>query len=392
MGISDYGVIDLSGLTTIGLSSLYVIIVFLIRLKISGPRYLALASIFLPLLTFELINSPNPGPGVVYYTLMAINIGLFLTALNQLNIDNLQQVNEVLYIGGLVLHLPLLIIFLWEIMWSGDKIIADSSLWDLGGFSVYEVQFGNIIAYQAMVGDPNLVGPSIAIFFYIGMCIRLGKYEYIRIIGNALFFIALFLSNSRGALLSLVAGLVISRLFEYGRGFKQSIVMLVVSVSFVFVAILVSMISGLVGNPFLKMEKGADRRFLEWGKILEGVSQNPWFGNGLGYNKLILGKQAENGYLNLLAETGVLGLFVFLMFAVIALSQYKKWVRDKTEQMLVRPWLMYTIFMLVAMMYTSSEVSSNYWLSLAVVASAAFCAKKRGFLLAENHKQSVKKG
>ena len=106
------------------------------------------------------------------------------------------------------------------------------------------------------------------------------------------------------------------------------------------------------------------------------MGNNPWLGNGLGYNKFILGKQSENGYLNLISETGIIGTAIFILLAVYVIVSFNKHVNNPDTIATAKPWMQYVLFMLAAMMYTSSEVSANYWIALSVLASASFAASK----------------
>ncbi len=352
----------------------YISLIQLNRLSIKKYTGNYVAFALLGVFLYQLSKSQNQIAAVPYFILMLFNLMLFVTTVSKLDINKIKGINENIYVAGVLIYFIGLIVFSLTIVLDGENILADSSMWEPEGFSIYEVLFGEVIAFQGFVGDPNLVGPGAAIFLYIGLSLRYKKYDSLRHIGNGILFIAIFVSASRGAFLALIIGLFAPTLFNKdSSALFPKVLKVVCSVG--GLAVLSEYID-TTGNPLAKVEKGADRRFLEWGKILEGVANNPWFGNGLGYNKMILGKQSENGYLNLISETGFVGTAIFILLTVYVIMSFKKHVNNPGIIATARPWMQYLLFMLAAMMYTSSEVSANYWIALSILAAASFSAVK----------------
>ena len=361
--------VDLIGKIPLLIALASILLIFTYRLKAyKGPGDIA-ACIFAALLTYQIYRSSHNADGMLYYVLMMSNLIVYVFASRYINIASLGRINIHIYIFGVLFYTLLMTVYLTQVALAGGAILDNPALWDPETIKLYEVQFGEIIAFQGLTGDPNFVGPATAIFLFIGLYSNFGKYKILSYYGNSIFFMAIFFSNSRGALLAVFLSMGVSFIINSKSATKSNNSLLSLVSIFTAALVIASFLGAGASNPFAKLEKGADRRLLEWGTVLEASASNPLLGMGLGFNKETIGKQAENGFITLIAETGLLGLFAFAMIPFITIRRFVKNESASRNLSEMRPWIAYVIYLIIAMMYTSVEASPSLWIALAIIAS-----------------------
>lgn len=188
--------------------------------------------------------------------------------------------------------------------------------------------------YNGLAGYLNLVLPF-CLAFAIG-----GTDSVLRTLSRwclALAAIALLLTQSRGGLLAFVAILLVYTYLSANdrkTGIRQ--------VAFVLIACLLA--AAVVGFFFQRLGEIDDfttvSRLAIWGGAFTVFAHSPLFGTGFGNLRALMGGllnlpdgwtgDAHNLYLELLAETGLVGLMVFSVLIVLALRTAQRQLR-KTE-------------------------------------------------------------
>lgn len=258
------------------------------------------------------------------------------------------------YVCSVFLLLVSIAIYCWIIVYQSNMILGNRQLWLIEGFSVYEVLFGQIIAFQGLSNDPNLVGNSLVfILFFTLYCIRPRIIAALVVI---LCILAVMLSSSRGSFSALIISLSLSlALFKY-RLFSGKLLIYVSAV-----------VLGFIGfaNYFFalgdKFTRGADRRFFEWGKAIS-IDRNNFLGADVGTISQVLGKHSESGFINLYVEYGLLGLCLFLCVALKAI--YVGANSFKTQNPLDRVFFSSIVFLFITMVFTSGEISFLLWFGM----------------------------
>ena len=258
------------------------------------------------------------------------------------------------YICSVFLLLVSISVFCWIIVYQSDMILGNRQPWMIEWFSVYEVLFGQIIAFQGLSNDPNLVGNSLVfILFFTLYCIRPRIIAALVVI---LCILAILLSSSRGSFFALIISLSLSLALIKYRLFSGK---LLISVSAVML--------GFIGfaNYFFalgdKFTRGADRRFFEWGKALS-IERNNLLGADVGTISQVLGKHSESGFINLYVEYGLLGLCLFLFVALKAI--YVGADSFKSQNALDRVFFSSIVFLFITMVFTSGEISFLLWFGI----------------------------
>lgn len=269
-------------------------------------------------------------------------------------VDTVRILVGFVYLCSVFLLLVSIAVFCWIIAYQSDMILGNRQLWLIEGFSVYEVLFGQIIAFQGLSNDPNLVGNSLVfILFFSLYCIRP---RIISVLVVTLCILAIMLSSSRGSFFALIISLSLSLvLFKY-RLFSGK---LLISVSAIML--------GFIGfaNYFFalgdKFTRGADRRFFEWGRALS-IERNSLLGADVGTISQVLGKHSESGFINLYVEYGLLGLCLFLCVALKAI--YVGADSFKSQNPLDRVFFSSIVFLFITMVFTSGEISFLLWFGM----------------------------
>ena len=350
----------------------------------------ALILLLLLIFCLQAFRSLDAARSISYLVLLFLNISVFFIFSRKLDIGTIRYSNKgIFYLGFLIISL-IFIMYLYVVSFQSSAIISDRSRWDAGSNEVYEVLFGRYIAFQGYAGDPNVVGLGVSIILFCGIYIAKIKDSLLLSMTNLFLVLVLFSSFSRGAILALVVTMFycgfILRKKEYIKYFYFIAGMAVLG--FLLTSYLNS--SGLESvNPFNKFGRSVGRRSDEWWLLLNQWMENPLLGGGLRYDEMILGKYAENSYLGILVNTGLIGLLMFLtVIAVVYFSAVNCWLKNKNEE--IFPWIAYATYLILSMGFISMEVKPHIWITFAVLASFSFSSnwlKSRTYI---NVKQGIR--
>jgi hypothetical protein len=189
--------------------------------------------------------------------------------------------------------------------------------------------------YNGLAGYLNLVLP-----FCLGFALR-GTDPLLRTLSKWCFVfasIALLFTQSRGGLLAYAAMLVVSACFfaPTRKARMQRIALVVIA------AVILGVLAGMFFQRLTEVDEFTTvSRLAIWGGALTVFAGSPLTGIGYGNLRAFLGGliglpdgwmgDAHNLYLELLAETGIVGFLVFAMLIVIALRLALKRYRKTTD-------------------------------------------------------------
>ncbi|WP_296636035.1 O-antigen ligase family protein [Polaribacter sp.] len=202
--------------------------------------------------------------------------------------------------------------------------------------------------FRGFSGNKNIMAAFICMKFPISLYYFFKSKSHISILYFPffiLFFITIFLLNSRATFLSLSAVLFLTLLYYFfdsrKKLFHTFLIIASLSLSFyIFTFILfynspdVSIVSEV--NSIQLNAKSSNHRFLLWDNALNYIFENPFFGSGIGNWKIesapywktelsdfIVPYHAHNDFLELSTELGVLGglvyfsIFIFIFYVSI---------------------------------------------------------------------------
>lgn len=131
---------------------------------------------------------------------------------------------------------------------------------------------------------------------------------------------ALLLTKSLGALISLFLAAFI--LFYIQGEFKKKNI-IILSGLFIFI-VFIFVLRSVAPNVHVQPVFSTEMRLNYWQEVLKIIIAHPFVGIGPGNFNSALSRYAHNSYLQIWAETGILGLFSFIWIIYVVIKSYLK--------------------------------------------------------------------
>ena len=185
---------------------------------------------------------------------------------------------------------------------------------------------GQIILFNTEL-DPNYIGiPLVAAMTLLLSAIVHEKRKLLSVLCYGIVAVAMMFTSSRGNFLATVLASVIYVLFlifnpkiSQGKKILFTLILTVVAIGVFLIA------SRYLAEQWERMSEfgaGSDHgRFDLWKQSIDQWSKKPFLGHGLGGMFRIIGKASHNTYLQILSETGLVGLLLFVPFLLIQLGR-----------------------------------------------------------------------
>ncbi len=234
----------------------------------------------------------------------------------------------------------------------------------VGLFGTYSVE--DRVRYRGALHDPNEVSLTIAaaMAIVIGFALRKRRTSAQLAIwlGVAMIVVTVFLTQSRGGLIAamLVPGVYILRRYGFAAVIPAAVV-----------AIPVLLLAGRSGEA---AELSTQMRYEAWATGLEMWHHNPVF--GIGTHQFVEHHflTAHNSYVLILAEQGIVGLFLFVAIIYLALKTLIAGLRELSDvpgTAAAQVWGMALLAALVGIAFQINTLSFAYhsvlWLFLGLV-------------------------
>ena len=181
---------------------------------------------------------------------------------------------------------------------------------------------GDVILFGTAF-DPNFIG----LLFVAGSTLSFyniltGYKKYMHIVALFAYLIAIFYTASRGSFLSLGISMTFA-LFFYSIEVKSSLIKKMLSILivvgviyFIYNSLSVSFEEQIERMVSLNEDNSDNGRLELWEKAWETWKSYPFFGVGLGGMYRLTDRATHNTYLELLSETGLVGLCIFGAFLI----------------------------------------------------------------------------
>lgn len=335
---------------------------------------LSLLLLLLSYFIFSTMRSEQIDRSLTYISMLSMSLVVFVVIAMKLNDKTLQISNRLIYLFGAPVILALFSRYAYLILYESSNIISSRELWEIGSSDVYEVEYGQYIAFQGLAGDPNLIGSATAIILFCGLSVKFRRMNIIRHLINLLLIAVIFSSFSRGAISALAATFVITVYLTGNKQYRHYLV--IMCAIFVSGYIWMTVAGQNSTNPLGKFSQDFTRRFSEWGALINSIEANPIFGCGLRCDEAKLGKYAENSYIGILVNVGLVGaalyygliLFVYYNFV----SRIKEIIKCYENAL---PWFSYTTYLILVMWFVSMDVKIHFWTALAVLSAFSIYMK-----------------
>jgi putative inorganic carbon (HCO3(-)) transporter len=202
---------------------------------------------------------------------------------------------------------------------------------------------------------------------YLAMLIPLALLHKKKIYFIITLSFALLLTKSLGALLSLFLALLIY-FFLQGKFEKRKVVLfltLIVIISSTFI------IRSTGQKPHLKPAFSTVMRLNYWKDALKIIKTAPFAGVGLGNFNLPQSRYAHNSYLQIWAETGILGIVSFLWLIVIVFAFLLQKIKSITDRKhaagLITAAVVFLIHNFFDFTFFLPEIANLWWLVLGII-------------------------
>ena len=182
--------------------------------------------------------------------------------------------------------------------------------------------------------DPNYLAAFMIGPFFLSLCLMLKTRSFLRrlllAIAALLVVIGIVFSGSRGAIVAIAVGILVSLLFGLKKKIKLRYIILIVAALITTVILAFVFIPAETFERFFGANYLADgsnmRRITLWGNALTAIRENPIFGYGARNTSLIIGdvvgdyEPAHNTFFDIWLQTGIFGVLFFIIIFARAFS------------------------------------------------------------------------
>ncbi|OZU88372.1 hypothetical protein CIL03_12035 [Virgibacillus indicus] len=297
-------------------------------LKNIGELSIYLSFVFMLLMlikSFIVRETYNSSLKMIYWSIALMMI------INSLSFITTNKVDSLYYCQLMLLYL--FILGLIRVKWStrhikllgyisGLTLILLFAHWILSDFSVHR--------FKSIFRNPNYLAVLLFCLFYFKVLIvkysnRIEKIYFISLIGMN--FVLIYATNTRSVLIAFGV-ILISWLFsKYYRKLFHYIFYVTIAFNILFLFIYIKIQNTAIGlfldNLSIQLlgKSLYSGRSELWDRIINKIIENPLFGYGLGTNARDITDTtltSHNQYLQVLIETGIIGLilFIFLLYAI----------------------------------------------------------------------------
>ena len=266
-------------------------------------------------------------------------------------------------------------------------VIAFSCVF-LAGYAIYAKQHsiglieGSRAAFVGLLGDPNdlafallMVGPFLlAAFLENQGGRRIGYFALFSVLA-----LGMLATQSRGGILGFLVGGYFLFRGKIKSRLASGVVIALLSLGAIVAGGLHERSSGAVGAT-MEMDESAQGRLDAWKAGLEMLLHHPLTGVGLKQFTAHHPLDAHNAYIKVAAETGLVGLFAFLMLVFLSLrcalnvSRIAPQVPHPTERALAR-----ALFPALMGMFTSAFFLTQSWIWFIYIMMALSAAAPHAF-------------
>ena len=197
---------------------------------------------------------------------------------------------------------------------------------------------------------------------YLAMICVLGLGRKNKILFVIPIALALLLTKSLGALLSIVLGLTV---YFYLKGsLKKRNALLLMGLLLIFGGILISRTASQ--QPHTQPAFSLGMRLNYWQDTLRIIKAHPVIGVGVGNFNLMYSRYAHNSYLQVWAEMGILGIMALLWLVIALVKPALKNIKDakKTALPLITAAVVFLIHNFLDFTFFLPEVSLIWWVVL----------------------------
>lgn len=235
----------------------------------------------------------------------------------------------------------LLLLIYWDVFQEPKELIAGIQAYVFGAYvlivnTIYNYVQGNVsVAYEGRYSATGVNAVDLTLILMLGLPVAMQLFFsnaqnrqniLLRIVYLAYIPLAIFAILLTGSRTSLIAVIPFAFYLVGTRQISSSAKLLVVSILIVSLLALIPFIPstivsrlGTLGSSIEARDLGG--RFELWMEALRVFSAHPITGLGSGTLDSAIGSAAHNTFVSILAETGVVGFFIFLLILAVVIFQ-----------------------------------------------------------------------
>jgi O-antigen ligase len=324
-------------------------------IRLPQPAILVLVWALMLWLGFEALRSAQPERGLTMYLLFLRNVAIFLLlAASAIKLSELRVLNRAVFLVGVLISLASVVYYAGYLP-EYSFLIADPDEWY--PTQAYVLDRG-VMRMTGLVGDPNFFAYYLSLSFLCGVAIKAKRFRALHLLLLALIGSALLLTFSRGFLLAImVSTMMIYAFTRLGGSADWKAYCRRLTLIF----ILLGGLGSAVALPFSKatplqwlqmrlelMASGSryEHRLVYWKAVAPAIYEGPVTGHGLRAGQEILhGTYVHNSYLDLLVDTGLIGLALYLgLVAIVGARAFRLASQDVQALPWLHGWLLALIF------------------------------------------------
>ncbi len=347
---------------------IWLMYVSLSRLHIGLYLYTALflVLLFVFWIGIQAFRSPEPIRGFTMFLLALRNIVILCLVKDVVgSLKNLQQLNKIVFLIGVGVSLLSLVLYVVA-MQNYQNIIIDPSRWKPA--IIYEIGKSGILRLEGFTGDPNFYSIWMSISLFCGLTLTNVR-KFWKWIGIFLILSSILVTFSRGFILAFVMStLLIIFVSSRARKLEGKYVKPLI------IGIIVLIIIMIVPFPFIEKSPiewwvarfgmwETSSRFTMWNTILASFSEHLLIGTGLRSAEYRLGGMcSHNSYLDLLFESGLIGLGLWLIFVIFIIVKGKSIIDAE-----LLPWFHSWVLVMFMFLFFSLLYNPFHWIIVSVI-------------------------
>ena len=353
----------------------YVLLTGSIRVTRSLKSALVLCGFIFLWMGIQSFRSQEPLRALTLLFIMVrdlLALGLVAVATARLGV-NLTRLNRALFAAGVFLALVSIGAYLWVVR-DLEQVIANPrpGLIYWGGEAF-------IPHLQGFTHNPIYLGLLLPLPLLSGLLLPVGSRGgwVLKWAGCVVLLSALGMTFSRGAILALVLSTGILLVVLFRTDVRSEVLGLVRSLAILLllsasIALFVELPAGGVTSwqrilyRFRYAQSGFAGRYESgWNLLVAGITSHPLLGQGLRAAELNLGGQfSENSYLEILYDTGLIGLALWLtLLGLVTVRAFQAVRRNLT----LLPWVQAWVILLLAFVYASIHFDPLIWIVAGVL-------------------------
>lgn len=328
---------------------------------------------------FAAIISSMPEEGATLFLQVVRNYLLFLLLINSLKkIQDYEKINLYFFLIGILSSIIGIALF-YKGLLNINIILSNPELWNyqIG----WELDKSGYLRANGLVGDSNFYAIFLTMALLCGIEVKLAR--LIKYPGILTIFIAILLAFSRSLIVALFISPLLMLFLRLRQLDRKIFVQILLVLMFFSVSFLIILFIFDINFIDVMEERFSDisgtKREAMWNILTPMIAESPLWGHGLRAAQKTLHFYSHNTYLDLLVDTGMIGMVLFLLilfslYLFLLDMQKNKQLHNNISKSLV-PWKYMCVIIPQFIFFFSFGTNPFIWLVFGMIL-ASYVLKK----------------